>query len=236
MHVLLLLLTTVFSAIVPGHRHTITLQFRHMVGERELKLFTETYINPFGEPVTISRFKYYVSHIHITGADGVERTLSDKTWLIDEADSLSKKLVFTTDVASPQTLSFVIGVDSALNVGGVQTGDLDPYKGMFWTWNSGYIFAKMEGRSDSSHAPSRYFNYDVGGFRSAANATRTIRLSLPANTAVAANPVIVLNADLLKWFNAKHPVKISQQPLCHQPGNLAMQIADNYSCMFSVAL
>jgi hypothetical protein len=198
-------------------------------------LFNKTYTNPFGEPITITRFKYYVSHICIAGADQKERTLSNKTFLIDEADTASKTLVFTTD-ASLQTVSFQIGVDSILNVSGVQTGDLDPLKGMFWTWNSGYIFAKMEGVSDSAHAPAHSFTWDVGGYKSPSNAARTVQLTLPAEQVNVPNPVIVIDADLLKWFNATHAVKISQHPFCHQSGNLAMQIADNYANMFSVAL
>jgi hypothetical protein len=224
-----------FTGFDAPHRHTITLQFKHHVGDRDLHLFTGTYVNQFGEPFTITRFKYYIAHISITGPDGKPHVLSNKTWLIDEADSASKTLTFTTDVTAPQQLSFVMGVDSVLNVSGVQTGDLDPLKGMFWTWNSGYIVARLEGRSDSSHAPGHYVTWDVGGFRSPANAARTIQLSIPAGTA-AVSQVLVVHANLLAWFNAIHPVKISQQPLCHQPGKLAMQLADNYAAMFAVTL
>jgi hypothetical protein len=232
----LLLCTALISSFVTTHRHTITIRFRNKVGSQELVLFNQSYTNSFGEPITVTRFKYYVSHIRIAGAGQKERTLSDKIFLIDEADTASKTLVFTTDAAAPQSLSFELGVDSILNVSGVQTGDLDPLKGMFWTWNSGYIFGKMEGVSDSAHAPAHSFTWDVGGFRSPANASRTVQLSLPAEATAAPDPVIVIDADLLKWFNATHTLKISQHPFCHQPGNLAMQIADNYASMFSVAL
>jgi len=210
--------------------HTITLRFRHKIGDRELQLFNETYTNPFGEPITVTRFKYYISHISIN-----EKELSPNTFLIDEANAASKTLSFTTGIASPQTLSFMIGVDSLLNVSGVQTGALDPLNGLFWTWNSGYIFAKLEGKSDSSHAPAHSVNYDVGGFRSPYNASRKIQLTIPVDIAKTADPVIVIDADLLKWFNAKHAIAIAKSPLCHQPGKLAMQLADNYSIMFTVA-
>jgi len=218
------------AGFVTQPSHTITIRFRHKIGARELQLFNETYTNPFGEPMTIIRFKYYISHVSIN-----EKELSSETFLINEADTVSKILVFTTDVSSPQTLSFVIGVDSLLNVSGVQTGALDPLNGLFWTWNSGYIFAKMEGKSDSSHAPAHAFNWDVGGFRSPYNASRKVQLTIPAAVTNAADPVIVIEADLLKWFNAKHTITIAQSPLCHQPGKLAMQLADNYSTMFTVA-
>jgi len=234
---LLLCMALISSFVIsPTHRRTVTIRFRNKVGSQELVLFNKTYTNSFGEPITITRFKYYVSHIRVAGSGQKERTLSHKTFLIDEADSASKTLVFTDDGTAFQTLSFQIGVDSILNVSGVQTGDLDPLKGMFWTWNSGYIFAKMEGVSDSAHAPAHSFSWDIGGYKSPSNVTRTIQLTVPAELTAASKPVIVIDADLLKWFNASHAVKISEHPFCHQTGTLAMQIADNYANMFSVAL
>jgi hypothetical protein len=46
---------------------------------------------------------------------------------------------------------------------------------------------------------------------------------------------ICITADILKWFDGKSPVHLASSPVCHQPGALAMRIADNYSTMFSVA-
>ena len=37
-----------------------------------------------------------------------------------------------------------LGVDSLRNVTGVQTGALDPAMDMYWTWNTGYVMAKLE--------------------------------------------------------------------------------------------
>jgi hypothetical protein len=217
------------AGFVKKPANIITIQFRHKVGDRELQLLSESYTIPFGEPITITRFKYYVSHVSITGAGQTEKELSPKTFLIDEAVPGSKTLTFTTEITTPKTLSFVIGVDSALNVSGVQTGSLDPLNGMFWTWNSGYIFAKLEGKSDSSKAPAHSLQYDVGGFRSNNNAIRKVQLTLPA-----ASTKYVIDADLLKWFSGKHTIKVAQSPLCHQPGALAMKLADNYANMFSI--
>lgn len=231
-HLLLLLGLLPVTGFVTHAPRSLTIQFKHKMGNRELQLFNESYVSPFGEPVTITRFKYYLSHVSLTGADQKETALSDKTFLIDESEPGSKTLTFQTSVTTPRSLSFVIGVDSVLNVSGVQTGSLDPLNGMFWTWNSGYIFARLEGKSDSSHAPAHLVNWDVGGFKTPFNASRKITLDLSHAT----GPVITVEADLLKWFNGTHSIHIAQAPLCHQPGRLAMQLADNYSRMFSIAL
>ncbi len=67
-------------------------------------------------------------------------------------------------------LRFSIGVDSLTNVSGAFGGDLDPTSGMYWTWQSGYINFKLEGRA--THCPGRKqrFQYHLGGY-AAPNAT-----------------------------------------------------------------
>jgi hypothetical protein len=217
----------------PSAPATFSLHFRHVAGTQELQLFTTSYTNRFGEPFTVNRFKYYLSHISVIDAVNQKHPLSDKIYLIDEADSLSKHLNFPAPVVAARYLCFTIGVDSIYNVSGVQSGDLDPYKGMFWTWNSGYIFAKLEGKSDSSHAPAHYFTWDIGGFKQPYPAYRTITLPLALPASTSASCTIL--ADVLKWFDGASPLSIAQQPQCHQPGKLALQLADNYATMFSVA-
>ena len=231
--VVIFFITGGFVSITGNTNAIITIRFKNWVGNKELTLFDTTYINPFGEPFVISKFRYYISHISFTDAANKEISLPDNYYLVNEADSLSKTIQLPA-AAGIKSISFLIGVDSARNVSGVQTGSLDPINGMFWTWNSGYVFAKLEGQSDSSHAPAHNFAWDVGGFRPHENALRKIKLTVPASHS-STDKTIVVNADVLKWFNAVHPLQISQSPVCHQPGNLAMQIADNYSTMFSVA-
>jgi len=210
-----------------------TVFFKNMVGNKEMVLFDEMYVNNFGEPFFISKFRYYISHMSFVDVTGRETILPDKYYLVNEADSLSK-IIQLPAAAAIKSISFFVGIDSARNISGVQTGSLDPMNGMFWTWNSGYVFAKLEGQSDSSHAPAHGLTWDVGGFRQRENALRKITLVLNSdyeNTIHA----ITIQADVLKWFDAVHPLKIAQSPTCHQPGRLAMQIADNYSNMFSIA-
>lgn len=209
----------------------LVLQFEHRVGADSLVLFDKHYLTRQGEPFTVIRFRYYISHVRAVDADGRETLLSDRSYLVDEGIPGSKEIHLTGLTKPVRILRFQLGVDSALNVSGVQEGDLDPARGMFWTWNSGYIFGKLEGRSDSSHAPAHSLTWDIGGFRAAANALREVNLEVgPA----AGQQRLVIRADVLKWFDGLHPVRIAEHPVCHQPGALAMEIADNYATMFSV--
>jgi len=212
-------------------RNTI-IRFKNFVGAKELKLFEQVYTNPFGEPFVVSKFRYYISNLSITDKSGKQINLPEQYYLINEDDETSRQISLPP-MKGISAVSFVVGVDSLRNTSGVQTGSLDPANGMFWTWNSGYIFAKLEGQSDASHAPAHSFSWDIGGFRQQQNALRTIRLTIDPNNGLRGD-TLTIAANLLKWFDGKTPLRISEAPVCHQPGKLAMQLADNYSTMFSV--
>lgn len=61
-------------------------------------------------------------------------------------------------------ISFLLGTDSLTNVSGAYGGDLDPVKGMYWTWNSGYINVKLEGFSSQSKGRNGEFALHLGGY------------------------------------------------------------------------
>lgn len=238
----LLLVLVIASAItiiswknVEGKSRGTKVTFRHKVGNRNLVLFDETYTNAFNEPFVVSKFRYYISNFVWTDETGRKGYGDGYCHLIDEADSSSKKIQLnSSEMSRLVSLEFTIGVDSSKNTSGVQTGDLDPMKGMFWTWNSGYVFAKLEGTSDSSNAASHYFNFDVGGYKAKENAIRKIKLNINGSTTGYIKEILI-DVDVSKFFNAVHAIPISKTPICHQPGKLAMKLADNYATMFSIA-
>lgn len=207
----------------------VKLVFHTMIGNQPLAL-DSNYTTLFGDTFSITKFKYYISHISFFTADGKEETITDNYFLIDEGDSSSKIITLQIATKAFTQLRFLIGVDSAKNVGGVQTGALDPANGMFWTWNSGYIMAKLEGKSPQSKAPFGNITYHVGGFSAKENVARVISLHVNQNMKSEIN----INVDLNKWFNGPHPIKISNESFCMSSGKMAMEIADNYANMFSI--
>ena len=215
-------------------RQTYQFTFENKVADSILEL-GKMYQNQFGERFSVRRFAYYISHIKLTYTNDEQYAVKEGPHLVSEADSLSKIVSFTAPAGTIATVSFLLGIDSLTNVSGVQTGDLDPAKGMFWVWNTGYIMAKLEGTSPQSKAPARQYSYDVGGFKRGEDATRNITLSLPKKLNRQISN-ITITADANKWFSGENNIKISEQPMCHQPGKLAMQIADNYAAMFSISL
>lgn len=189
-----------------------------------------TYTNAFGEPVTIRSFKYYISHIAVGDSAQGFIPVSDSTYLISLADSESQIIALPKPAQPVTYIRFTIGVDSSRNTSGVQTGTLDPAQGMFWTWNSGYVAAKLEAQSPVSHAPAHYATYHVGGYKSGENVSRTVTLALHDT----GTSELYIAADALHFFYGSSDIRIAAHPVCHEPGNLAMQLANNYAGMFSI--
>ena len=215
--------------------YLVKFSFQNKVGADQLQ-FNTTYTNPHGEPFTVTSFKYYISHISFTTDAGVETDVPDSYFLVDEKTAASK--TFTVSVAGNKfsKINFYVGVDSTRNVSGVQTGALDPANGMFWTWNSGYIMAKLEGVSPVSTSPLNGITYHIGGFKTGENVVNKITISLPAplNISTARPSEIMLNADVNAWFRGSADVKIATNSFCMNPGAVAMKIAANYMRMFTV--
>lgn len=128
---------------------TIKIIFKNKVKGSSIILNDSLYTNPFNEKYSITRLRYYVSNVCLNGS--VNNFKEKNSYhLIDESKKESQSFTITLPAGNYTSLNFLLGVDSLHNVSGAQTDDLDPTKDMFWTWNSGYVMAKMEGNSPSS--------------------------------------------------------------------------------------
>lgn len=191
-----------------------------------------TYVNAAGEQFAVRNFRYYVSNIILKNATQQEN--HEAYFLVDESDSASKEILLQTNLDSVSAIQFLLGVDSLKNVSGVQTGALDPAMDMYWTWNTGYVMAKLEGSSPVANTPRHIFSYHVGGYKEGEQTARNIALSFNVVECSKSNDVIYISADIFKWFNGKNKISIATTPLCHEPGKLAVMLADNYATMFSI--
>ena len=131
----------------------------------------------------------------------------------------------------------MIGIDSARNNSGAQTGALDPANDMFWTWNSGYIMAKFEGASPQSAAAGNIVKFHIGGY---GGANKTMRITNPsfnndtAKVTTNITPEIHLSCNLLEWFSAPYVIDFSVINTAMSPGTTSNHIATNYADMFIV--
>lgn len=215
----------------------VSLKFDNMAGTQDLTLGSGSYTNAHGDAFTVSLFNYYISNVKLKRADGTYFTEPNSYHLVKETDAASTTIKLTEVPEGEYTaVQFLIGVDSARNVSGAQTGALDPANGMFWSWNSGYIMAKVEGTSPQSTQATQDIIFHVGGFSGANNALRTVTLPLNTRAKVSADvdPVVTLKADVLAWFAAPNVIDFATTNVIHMPGTEAKSLADNYVSMFSV--
>lgn len=207
----------------------LSIELDHLAGNRKF-WFDTTYTTAAGENFTASMFKYYVSNIRLVDANGGEYALPESYYLIDHADNASKIIELSNLNAGTFTgIRFILGVDSARNCSGAQTGALDPINGMFWTWNTGYIFMKLEG-----NCPQGFFEYHIGGYKGANVNFREITLDFNGDELILAQnkkPELHLVTDVLEIFKNPNSISFNTAQVVTMPGANASAIADNYEDM-----
>ncbi|MCW3463716.1 MbnP family protein [Chitinophaga nivalis] len=215
---------------------SLQLSITHLMNGQPLVRKTKTYTNPSGESFTITRFRYFLSNVAVITADDVVTPLPVSYFLVDDAtDSTRTIRLDNVPEGSYKGIRFLIGVDSVRNFSGDQIGPLAPETGMFWTWNSGYIMAQLEGVAPVSPARNHEFLFHAGGFRSPYNVGKTITLSLPQTITVGQQrlPKIDIAADAARWF-VPNTISFKTVSVVMAAGPDAMKLADNYRQMFTV--
>lgn len=184
---------------------------------------------------SVTNIKYYISNIYLTNADG-SKYLIREYYLIDELDESTRQLNFSDIPDGTYTaIEYIVGVDSLHNCSGVQAGALDPIKGMFWAWNTGYIFLKFDGTSPLSKSNGNTLEYHIGGYRSPNNCIRKVNLNFKKPLLIngSTNQTINIKADILQLFKSPTFIDFSTLSSVTDFHN-ATTIADNYAGMFSL--
>lgn len=205
----------------------LQLRIEPVFGVTPLVLETKTYPTPQNGLVTITTCRFYLSALRLTYADGSTYAEPASYHLIDAEDSTTFTLTLSKAPVKPlKALTFCIGVDSAANTTGAHGDDLEPGHGMYWAWHSGYINAKLEGRSSVCRSPRKEFEFHIGGFQRPHASLRTVTLAVPT-----AGP-LRLQADVSQWLNQ---LTLSETASVLVPGPAAMAVADAYATMFRLA-
>ena len=227
----------------PNVKADLSVEFDNIVGAADLQLNTGSYTNATGESFKVTKLKYYVSNFVLTNSNGTVFTVPQDScyFLIDESDATTHEPILKVPEGEYKTLTFTVGVDSLRSTKDIsqRTGVLDPTAAggdMYWGWNSGYIFFKMEGTSPASMMG---FMYHIGGFGGYSSATinnvKKITLDLTARgvpqVKAGKETNIHLMVDILKMFNGSPNISIAANPMVmFDP--LSTSIANNYTAMF----
>jgi hypothetical protein len=233
--------------INPNDKNNLTIEFDHIAGAQNLALGSTQYTNASGEDFTVTTLNYFVSNISLKKTDGTSVTMADQYFLVKEVDPTSLTPVLKDVPAGDYTsMTFTIGVDSLKSISAVdqRTGCLDPASygtdNMYWSWNSGYIFFKMEGISSKAPANSaglNKFQYHIGGFGGRTSATannlRKVTVNLPSTATVRKSiaPTVHFLVDVNGVFGSN--VKIANGAVIMNPG-ISGPIANNYQNIFKV--
>lgn len=130
------------------------------------------------DSITISQLKYYISNIEFFEGETIVWAEPNSYHLIDcSKDNSTQIRLIIPDKLKFSKIGFLLGVDSLTQSGGVKGADLDPTKGMYWTWQSGYIHFKMEGSCQTCKTADKAFHYHIGGYSHPYNTIRRHNLN-----------------------------------------------------------
>ena len=231
---------------LPEETGQLTIEFDNRVGEENLEL-SKDYVNAGGETFQIAKLNYYISNIVLKTNDGKEFVVpQDSSYFLIMEEQEDSQEVHLKNVPSGNynQISFTIGVDSLRSTMDVskRPGVLDPaqgHDGMYWTWNSGYIFFKMEGTSPAAPLEQdNKFYYHIGGYGGyEVPGINNIReKTVDMGSAVAQvrsekNPQVHLHVDVLEFFSNPTNISIADHSLV-MFSDYSTTVSANYVNMF----
>ena len=183
------------------------------------------YISESKDTLQIETFRFYISNIKFQFTDSTTFSEGNSYHLIDieNPNSLNIPIAKTSDKTISK-VTFSIGIDSLASVSGAMSGDLDPTKGMYWAWQSGFINMKIEGKSSSCKTRKNAFQFHIGGYMKPNYAIRTIELK-PINSN------LEINVDVAELFKS---IKLAENNSIMIPSSKAMELADKATKMFGI--
>lgn len=127
----------------------------------------------------IESLKFYISNIRFLKNNELVLKEKNSFHLINAANEKSSHLLIDNkqNVVCDE-VQFDLGIDSTTNVSGAFGGDLDPTLGMYWTWQSGYINFKIEGKSKQCKTRNSEFQLHLGGYQAPYNCLQTVSLAI----------------------------------------------------------
>ena len=223
----LVYLLFLFCFSINAQNNTDSLRVNFKVNFNKIPLeLNKQYVSGTNDTLVLETFKCYISAIQIQYADKSVFVEKNSYHLLDSENQSSLSIPITqTNDKHITKISFSIGIDSLTSNSGALNGDLDPAKGMYWAWQSGYINMKLEGESPSCTTRKNQFHFHLGGYLKPYYAMRKVVFDV--NTISNINIVI----DLAKFFSA---IDLAQTNSIMIPGKQAMQLADVMAKLFYI--
>jgi hypothetical protein len=209
----------------------VTIEFDHVFGSTEAAFAVNKELTHpmLGEKMTFTQCRYYVSNVRLKAKDGSWFAMPESYFIVDADPATGSNILTIPNVPGNEytDVEMMLGVDSLRSGSGAQTGALDPAKGMFWSWNSGYIMVKVEGNAPTAADGS--FAFHLGGYKGVdkVQITKSYNFGtapLVVNGTRAAEIHMIANPARL-WHGAQ---KLSEKSKQHMPGPLAKTMTTNF--------
>lgn len=219
---------------VQSDNPVLTIVFNPTVYSEPLVANSKTYTNFSNDTFTVSKFNYYISNIRFKRTDSTYWSVPESYHLIEHVEGIQKIILQNLPEGEFIQMDFLIGVDSLRNMSGSQKGDLDPARNMFWDWNTGYIFYKLEGTFNTLAWPEMgEYAIHIGGFSGKENAIQScsFELNTPLQLKKKSASKITFEVKLEEVFQTPTSMDFSYYYLT-LPNNNSRMISENYRDMF----
>lgn len=175
--------------------------------------------------ISIENLKFYISDLVLFRKNKIVFEDPKKVRLID-IENINSLTIQLKRCAKFDKIVFYLGIDSLINVSGALGEDLDPTNGMYWTWQSGYINFKLEGKDPLCKSRHQKFQYHLGGYAYPFSTLQQINLKLK-NPSESAEIKLAID-DFLK------AAKPEIQPEIMSPGLRAVELTKILKQLFKV--
>lgn len=165
MKYLILIVAVILSILsVEAQERVLEVEFRALYENQPFSLKSEAH--QFKEKkIVFTRLKYYITNIELCLGDESVWQEENSHHLIDQEQFETSKIALKIpENVQYDKIRYQLGIDSLTNVSGAMGGDLDPTKGMYWAWNSGYINFKLEGVYEDCPTRKNKFQFHIGGY------------------------------------------------------------------------
>ena len=216
-----------FLTLSAQNKSGLNIHFIHPIGNGKMLQLDTGFVFNQKDSMVIHSLRYYISDIKLF-QNNLEVYSENAYHLIDlsDASSLNIELKLTKGIQYDE-ISFNLGLDSATNTAGALGGALDPSKGMYWSWQSGYINLKLEGKCNVCPQFGHQFQYHLGGYLYPNLAIQNIRLKVNRKLGSELN----IAFDLEQWL-LQLPFSVQQHIM--SPSKNAVQISNAAAKAFKV--
>ncbi len=204
----------------------LAVKFKLLFNDAELVIGKNYFLQTAHDSVRIDVFKMYVSNIFLFQDDSIVLREKESYHLLDADGSFSFTITATKkQIPEFNKIKFNLGIDSLTNTAGAMGGELDPTKGMYWTWQSGYVNFKLEGKSNACGTRDHSFQFHLGGYQFPFNGLQTIFMSVKKTND------LYINMDIGTFLSA---IDIRKTNEVLSPGSTAVEFLKKAAATFSI--